>query len=286
MRLRLLLLAPFSVLLMLPASFADEKSDPATQQHPHELLLSTLWVRTSGEYYASAVQAYRTAQFRLDEGLKDPEWTADPNQKNPYTLPPAVILDLDETVIDNSGFEVSMIEGNSQFTPALWTAWVNQSAATAIPGALDFIRYAHSRGVRIFYVTNRKAHEEEATRVNLKRLGIPLDDTTDEILTRGEQPDWTSDKATRRRILSKEYRTLLYIGDNMNDFVSGVRVTPQARMKIAAKHKERWGKQWIVIPNPIYGTWEQSLYDFNYKLSYADKVKRKHHYLNAPEVRP
>ena len=280
MRLRLLLLALFLVLSILPRSYADQQPDEVTK-HPHELLLATLWVRTSGEYYASVVQAFRMARLGLDEGLKDPEWTADPNQKNPYTLPPAVIIDLDETVLDNSSFEISMIDGDVQFTPAMWTEWVNRSAATALPGALEFIRYAQSRGVRVFYVTNRMAHEEGATRINLKNLGVSLDDTTDEILTRGEQPDWTTDKTTRRRILSKEYRTLLYLGDNMNDFVSGVSVTPQERKEIAIKHKERWGKQWILFPNPIYGTWEQSLYDFDYGLSYSDKVKRKYHYLNT-----
>lgn len=280
MRLRLLLLAPFFILAMLGWSNANEQ-EVKVANHPHELLLSTLWVRTSGEYYASVLQAYRTARLSLDEALKDPEWTADPNQKNPYTLPPAVVLDLDETVLDNTGFEISMIEKNTEFTPAMWTEWVNQGAAKLIPGALEFIRYAQSRGVRVFYVTNRTAHEEAATRINLKQVGIVLDDTTDELLTRGEQPDWTADKATRRRILSKEYRTLLYIGDNLNDFVSGVRVTPQERIKIAIKHKERWGKQWILMPNPIYGSWEQSLYDFAYKLSYADKLKRKYDYLKA-----
>jgi predicted secreted acid phosphatase len=79
--------------------------------------------------------------------------------------------------------------------------------------------------------------------------------------------------------LGKQYRILLYIGDNMNDFVAGVRVKPQERMKLAIKHRERWGRQWILLPNPIYGTWEQSLYDFDYQLSYSDKVKRKYGYL-------
>jgi 5'-nucleotidase (lipoprotein e(P4) family) len=157
----------------LPSTSADGQP-PDGPERPHELLLGTLWIRTSGEYYASTVQAYRTARLRLDEGLRDPEWTADPDQKDPYALAPAVIMDLDETVLDNTNFEIELIEANAQFTPAMWTEWVNQSSARAVPGALEFIRYAQRRGVRVFFVTNRRAHEENATRINLKKLGVTL----------------------------------------------------------------------------------------------------------------
>ena len=280
MRLRILLLVALFIVLFISSGSADGQ-DEQKLEHPHELFLGTLWVRTSAEYYASAIQAYRTAQFRLDEALRDPEWTADPNQKTPYALPPAVIMDVDETVLDNTGFEIELIKNNASYTPAMWTEWVNRSSATLVPGALEFIRYAQKRGVRVIYVTNRKAHEEAATRVNLAKVGVQLDNKTDEILTRGERPDWSADKTTRRRIVSKQYRVLLYIGDNMNDFLAGVRVKPQERTKLAIQHKQRWGREWIVLPNPIYGTWEQSLYDFDYKLSNRDKLKRKHEYLKA-----
>lgn len=277
MRLKVLLISLLTI-WMVQASTADQSPKDAAK-HPHELLLGTLWIRTSGEYFASTTQVYNLAQLRLDEALRDPQWTADPQQEKPYTLPPAVIMDLDETVLDNTGFEIEMIEADAQFTAAMWTAWVNKKEAGAVPGAIEFIRYAKSRGVRVFFVTNRKAHEESATRVNLKALGVNLSDTEDEILTRGERPDWRADKAARRRLLAKQYRILLYIGDNMNDFMPGARGTPQQRMQLARKHKDRWGKQWILLPNPIYGTWEQSLYDFDYSLSYWDKLKKKYGYL-------
>jgi len=277
MRLRMLVIFLIT-LLTVQWTTADQSPEHAVEQ-PHELLLGTLWIRTSGEYFASTTQAYRIARLRLDEALRDPQWTADPEQQNPYTLPPAIIMDLDETVLDNSGFEIEMIESKAEFNAAMWTAWVNKKKAKAVPGAVEFIRYAHSRGVRIFFVTNRRAHEESATRVNLKEIGVPLSETEDEILTRGEQPEWRANKAARRRLLAKQYRILLYIGDNMNDFLPGAREKPQKRMKLAMEHKDRWGKQWILLPNPIYGTWEQSLYDFEYSLSYEDKLKKKYGYL-------
>lgn len=258
---------------------ASDDSHAHSREHAHELLLGTLWMRTAGEYFASATQVYRTARLRLDEALRDPEWTAYPEQRQPYALPPAVIMDLDETVLDNTGFEVEMIESNTEFNAAMWTQWVNEKKATAVPGAVDFINYAQSRGVRVFFVTNRKAHEESATRANLRELGVSLSDADDEILTRGEQPEWRSDKESRRSLLAKQYRILLNIGDNLNDFLSGAHSTPEERMKLAVEHKDLWGKQWLLLPNPIYGTWEQSLYDFDYSLSYAEKLRRKYRHL-------
>jgi 5'-nucleotidase (lipoprotein e(P4) family) len=278
MRLRIVLLISL-LTLSVPGWTTADQSPKQAVKHPHELFLGTLWMKTSGEYYALTTQTYRIARLRLDEALRDPEWTADPEQKNPYLLPPAVIMDLDETVLDNSAFEIEMIESDTQFTPAMWTKWVNQSNAKAVPGALDFIKYAETRGVRIFYITNRRSYEEMATRINLKKLGISLSDTEDEILTRGERPEWRADKEKRRQLVAKQYRILLYIGDNMGDFLSGGHTTPQARVKLAIEHEDRWGKQWILLPNPIYGTWAQSLYGFDYELSYADKLKEEYQYL-------
>lgn len=277
MRFRAMVFVAFIALTTAPSSIANQAQKKASE-HAHELLLSTLWMRTSGEYFASATQVYRTARLRLDEALRDPEWTAYPGQRQPYALPPAVIMDLDETVLDNTGFEVAMIESNTEFNAAMWTEWVNEKKATAIPGAVDFIDYAKSRGVRVFFVTNRKAHEESATRANLRELGVSFSDADDEILTRGEQPEWRSDKESRRSLLAKQYRILLNIGDNLNDFL-GAHTTPQERMKLAVAHKDFWGKQWLLLPNPIYGTWEQSLYDFDYSLSYAEKLRRKYRHL-------
>ena len=230
----------------------------------HENLNATLWTQTAVEHDAICLQAFRQARESLDRALKDKRWTAALEQTGNYRkLPPAVVLDIDETVVDNSGMEARAALADSDFTTELWDQWVSESAAGALPGAVEFTQYARSRGVTVFFITNRDAKHEEATRKNLARLGFPLDPAkggpADTLLTRGERPEWTSDKGTRRAEVASRYRILLLLGDDFGDFVSNVRVPVEQRRAIYQRERERWGRQWIVLPNPMYGSWEAAV---------------------------
>ena len=190
-------------------------------------------------------------------------------------LPPAVILDVDETVLDNSTFQARLIQSNQSYSSAGWAAWTAEEAAPAIPGALNFCKEAAARGITVFYLTNRKAAEEPATRNNLKKLGFPLSDATDVVLTRGEKPAWSSgDKTPRRESIAKRYRILQLFGDNLGDFLEA-EGTPQERVAAANRYADYWGMRWIVLPNPTYGNWEGALFGGDRSLSAEQQRERK-----------
>ena len=168
-----------------------------------------------------------------------------------------MILDLDETVLDNSPAQAQVALERTVYQQDLWSAWVEKMAAAAIPGAQSFIGFAEKRGVKVFFVTNRGASEQAATLKNLATLGIAASDET--VLSPGER-GWTSDKTARRAEIARSYRVLLLVGDDMNDFVATAKLTPLQRVGLAKKHADRWGRSWILLPNPMYGSWERALY--------------------------
>lgn len=240
---------------------------PAASTPTHENLNATLWMQTAVEYRASALQAYHAARAALDAALNDPNESAAVEQAGDVsTLPPAIVLDLDETVLDNSPFEARLIVDSRPGKPAVysdpaWRAWMAEQKQRAIPGAVEFLQYARSRGVTPIYITNSSALDggEAAERSALKRLHVPLADGT--LLMRGENGWNTTDKGPRRAYVARRYRILLLVGDNFEDFVtvpSDAR-TVQGRDAIAAPYAEWWGSRWIVLPNPTYGSWEQAV---------------------------
>lgn len=239
-----------------PAGFA------AGPLPPHENLHATLWVQSSAEWRALARQAYRCAEHCLDQALADPRWTATLEQTEPYAhLPPAVIVDIDETVLDNSYYEAQLIRDRGSYDASTWDPWVLSERATPVPGALEFLRSAHERGVSVFYVTNRKSHLQESTRRNLEALGFPLASDRESVFTRTD----TRDKGPRRAAIAAHYRVLLLVGDNNDDFASDFEgKTPSERRALTDHFAERWGSQWIVIPNPTYGSWEGAVVDYEF----------------------
>ena len=228
---------------------------------PHENLNAVIWVQTALEYEATALQAYRLAQLQLDAALADPSWTAAIEQSGDASkLPPAVILDIDETVLDNSYYQARMVRDNTAYATATWDPWVMEARATAIPGARQFTQYAAQKGVAVFYVTNRTANLEQATRKNLASEGFPLAANLDTVLVRGERQEWSSSaKGPRRAHVARDYRIVMLIGDDLGDFVVDASGTPQERAARTARYEGWWGRRWIMIPNPTYGSWERAI---------------------------
>lgn len=253
-----------------PAHWAAAQSVPQ-----NDGLNATLWTQRSVEFKATALAAYALAEIRLDQALADKNWTAAPGeQKAGYqSLPPAVVLDIDETVLDNSGYQAWTVVADKTFDPKTWTAFVNSKTSTPIPGAVEFTRYAESKGVKVFYISNRTAEEESATRENMARYAFPIDDKMDTVLTSREKPDWGSAKSTRRTVVAQNYRILLNIGDNFGDFSDEYRGDEAARLKAFEAHHGLWGKQWIMIANPQYGSFESAPFGHNFRQS--DDAKRK-----------
>lgn len=228
----------------------------------HETLNSVLWVETAAEYQMTTVEIYKLARDRLDAALRDPGWTAATEQIGGdfADLPPAIILDVDETVLDNSRYQAELLLRRESFTPASWIEWMNKSASQLVPGAKEFLDYAKSRGVAIYYVTNRDAIGQVGTARNLRAVGLDVDDAMSNLMMRGETDEWGSNKSSRRAEVAKTHRILLLLGDDLNDFIAGVRdVGPDERIRVAASHRDFWGERWIMLPNPIYGSWESAL---------------------------
>lgn len=215
----------------------------------HSIVSATLWAQHAAESRAAAIQTYAAATRALDRAIADPEGSS---------KPPAVVLDLDETALDNSAYAARSVRRRETFHfDADWSAWVAESSSRAVPGVQEFLAHARSRGVTPFYITNRTAAMEAATRVNLEALGFPLSETDDTVLVRGERPEWSaSDKSARRDFVASRYQILLLLGDDLNDFATVRGASPAERRQFVEETAESWGTRWFMVPNPIYGSWE------------------------------
>jgi len=256
-----------------------ELSGLAETLRTDEQLNGVLWVQTSAEYRVSTVQAFRHAVLRVKEAITNKSITAATEQSVGYqNLPTAVIIDIDETVLDNSPFQARLVEAGQEFSPTLWEGWVNEAKAKPVPGAKKFIEFLKEQGVELFYVTNRKLKEP-----TLKNIRAVLDPnaTDDHVLCKYEKREWGSDKTSRRVLIAKTHRILLLVGDDYNDFAGLGKTGAAEREHLAEQFQEYWGTRWIVLSNPLYGNWERALYDYNFRLSRQEKIDRKMQQLQA-----
>jgi acid phosphatase len=246
-------------------------ADPVPQ---NDLLNATLWVSNAIEYKANTIAMYQLAKIRLDEALADKKWSAT-GQTDADAKPPAIIADMDETLLDNGGYESWLIKAGTDYSGKTYDAWTKAMAAKAVPGALDFFKYADSKGVKIFYVTNRDATQEEATRKNTEALGFPMGGNVDTFLFSKEKEDWTSKKGTRRDFVGKDYRVLLLLGDNWGDFSDDFGGSEADRQASLEKNMAHVGHDWIVIANPEYGSFESAPFLSDYKKSPDERRQLK-----------
>lgn len=243
---------------------------------PNDLLNAELWMQRSVEYKANALAVYALGRVQLDKALADKSWTAAAEQTGTYQdLPPAVVLDLDETAMDNSAYQVGLVTGGTEFSSRTWDAWVRAEKATAVPGAVEFTQYAESKGVKVFYVSNRNADQEEPTRRNAQALGFPMGGNVDTFLMSKEKPDWGSAKSTRRAAIARDYRIVLLFGDNYGDFSDAANGSEAERLTAYEADKARFGRDWLMLANPGYGSFESAPYQHNFKLSAEEKRARK-----------
>ena len=229
-------------------------------------LNAVLWVQSSAEYDAAALTVYNAATARLDEALADPAWDAlAPGERAAAPaaagLPPAVIMDVDETVLDNSPYQARLVRDAGAYDEATWAAWVEERAARAVPGVRGFARAAAERGITIVYLSNRTEALQDATLDNLRALGLPVADDS-VFLGKGTAgcERAGSDKDCRRALVAQRYRVLMQFGDQLGDFVAVEAGTPAARAALAERHAGWFGERWWMLPNPTYGDWEPALF--------------------------
>lgn len=261
----------------LTAIAADLPPEEAKGPEPNDNLNAVLWDQSAVEAKATMTQAYALARIRLDEALADKSRTADPSVQNGdfVSKPPAVVLDVDDTVLNTSQYQAWNIKAGTSFSPKTWTPYVNSRIDLAIPGAVDFTQYAASKGVKVFYVTNRTKEEEPATMERLKELGFAMGGNVDTLLTAKEMDDWGSAKSTRRAYIARDYRLLLLIGDNLGDFTDAYKGSIEERQKVFDDNQAHWGKDWIAIPNPTYGSWESAAFGHDFKTPPEEQRQKK-----------
>lgn len=252
---------------------------PARAQElaPSDMLLATLWTQNSVEYRANALTVFALARIRLDEALADKAWTAAPaEQKGDYqALPPAVVFDVDETLLDNSLYQVWMLKNGQTFSTRTWNQFCAAQVSRAIPGAVEFAKYADGKGVKLFYISNRAAETEQDTRANMQKLGFPMGGNVDTFLMQNEKPGWGGAKGTRRAVVAKDYRILLNIGDNFGDFDDRYRTSVAERARQFDADLGYWGKQWLMLANPTYGSFDTATYGHDFKKPLAEQRKAK-----------
>lgn len=230
-------------------------------------LNAVLWVQRSAEYRAAAETVYRAATDKLDAALKDPRWDAlvPEERATPATgLPPAVVMDIDETVLDNSPYQARLVREGGEYNEATWDAWVREKRAKPVPGVVEFARAAQARGVTVLYISNRAEHLIAPTLENLRAVGLPVKDDSVFLGLGTFVPDCEqegSEKLCRRQFAGRSYRVLMQFGDQLGDFAQIVVNTPEARDELQARHRGWFGERWWMLPNPTYGSWEPAVFN-------------------------
>ena len=250
------------------AQATQEVQTPANNEYQEGAIV---WTQSSGEVRALAYQAFNLARMVLDHDL---------SIRHRNRLRPAIIVDVDETILDNSRYQATLLKNRQNHSAQRFTDWVNRVEATALPGAVEFLRYARSRGVRVFYITNRIEIEKEGTAANLKKLGFP--EVNDQTLLVRTDPK-TSSKELRRQSVDRKHRIVLLMGDNLNDFaeIFEQSKTVASRVAAAEQNKNKFGARFIVLPNAMYGDWENAIYDYNFKLTDEQKSAKRKSYLKT-----
>ena len=247
---------------------AQEALKQKQQYQAETETMGLLWMRTSAEYRALAYQGYNVAMNAVKMAVTDPS-----HQRKPL----AIVLDADETVVDNTKLMgESIVNGNGRFDAPWWRQAVHQGKSQAMPGAVEFLNEVHKQGVEIFYVSNRYAPVNlDVTIQNFKELGFPSVDKDHVLLFEKD-----SDKQPRFDMIAKKYYVIVYMGDNAGDFPIGTKgKTLAERNGIIDAHKEDFGTTFVVFPNPAYGSWVSALAKGYQNLSPEEQKQINNQYL-------
>ena len=293
MLLRLPLAAAFALLAACAAQ-PSRTAPPAAPAAPvahaaaaDDNLNAVAWTQTAVEHDLIYLQTYRDAQARLLAALADPRWDALPKADRVVPargLKPAVLLDIDETVLDNSPYQARLVRSGGEFNEADWAAWCKEAKARALPGVVAFTRFAVQHGVAVFYLSNRAKDLDEATLANLRAAGLAVAGPQSflglgTVVEGCEQAG--SEKGSRRQLVARQYRVLMQFGDQLGDFVDVLPNTPAGRRQVVAPYLDWIGERWFVLPNPSYGSWEPALFDNDWQ---APREARREAKLKALRV--
>ena len=247
----------FTVTLFIAACSSSKKITNNTSLVNDGKVWASIYQQQAAEYKALCFQAYNIAALRLGEAVKQPS-----------AKPFAIVTDLDETLLDNSPYDAKRAIKNLGYDSKSWKEWTAKGIADTVPGGPAFFKYAASKGVEIFYITNRDEDERPGTLANLKLYGLPDADNAHLIMRKGE-----ASKESRRQHVLKTHNIILLCGDNLADFDALYDDEPSEQSRIISTQKlmQEFGSRYIVLPNPEYGDWESALFNFKNKLTNVQK---------------
>ena len=260
-------------LAMTPIVHVFENMDPDQMLSDHcavslqieriELPLSTsvTWQTTSKEYRFLTTSTYRRASRMLNDAeLPSSPWV--------------VVMDIDETVLDNGAYQVNLDKTGRSFSSATWADWVASEQATLVPGAAAFINTVIELGGRLGFVTNRDRSRDQHSWNNMRALGLPV--TASNACLMGRSPDdvasvdgetFINDKDLRRRQLTDGTAScyapsgnrredfpgstiVMQVGDNIQDFSGMTQENADIDALIASERP-----LYVLLPNAMYGSW-------------------------------
>lgn len=241
----------------------------SSEHDPHQDL-GILWVKHSAEYQAVAMQVYRDAREDLPRLFDDKTWNAMTGHGAASSLPAAVILDIDETVVSNVEFQISF---ERPFANHKLDSWSASRDSLGVPGVQSFVAAARELGITVFFVTNRPCEaiagnadpcpQKQTTIDDVRELGIAVE--PEYVMLANERPGWDREKQVRREFVAKTHRIIMLVGDDLSDFIACVRESPhgacteaatsESRAGALAKYADFWGNGWYILPNPMHGSW-------------------------------
>jgi 5'-nucleotidase (lipoprotein e(P4) family) len=242
-------------------------------------LNALLWTQRAVEHDLIYREVYRNATEKLPGARADAGWDALPRDERDVPaagLAPAVILDIDETALDNSPYGARLVRSGEEFSEFTWSQWCREEAARPLPGAAEFTNFAAAHGVAVYYISNRAQDLDAVTLDNLRKAGFPVAGDgvflgLGTVVKGCEQIG--SDKGCRRRLVGRDHRVLMQFGDQIGDFVDVVANTPDGRGESVEPYADWFGERWWMLPNPTYGPWEPA--QFNNDWSQPREVRRK-----------
>lgn len=198
------------------------------------------WVKESNEYKAICHQVYSNALGKISNKLH--------YNRSSLNIPNhnfAVVMDLDETVLDNSDYQVDILSKNQTFSIESWSLWVKEEKASLVPGAFNYITFLRDNNIQIIFISNRMNERLESTKNNMRKLGLYADE--DIYLLRKNKQDKKTvrrneiDKLIGRMSTYDQFTIIQYLGDAMGDF--------------KYNESDRFGTDQFIFPNPMYGKW-------------------------------
>ena len=286
-----------SVPVTLPKSEAEQTAPagdaianaPASASAANDNLNAVSWIQRSVEYQAVTTTLYRAAAEQLDAAVRQGNWDAlAPQERGNVAdgLKPAIIMDVDETVLDNSPYQARLIANGEEYNEVSWDRWVAEKKAKAVPGVVAFAKAAQARGITLLYLSNRAEHLQAATLENLRAVGMPV--ANDEVFlglgtfVEGCEQNG-SEKNCRRQLAGRNYRIVMQFGDQLGDFVQVLANTPEGRAAIFDDYRDWFGERWWMLPNPSYGSWEPALFNNDWQQAPEARRQRKREALDLAQ---